>query len=207
MNKRILILKLGALGDILMSTPAINAICREHEKDEVFLFTSTNFLPVFKDWPDIHVIGVPRKGLTASLKTIARIRKNRFDRIYDLQSNDRSRLYCIFSGSKEVVGNHNIYPYTIHPGDSYHGQCHIAEWHQKVLRRAGIETEDNTPWLPETEEGRNRVRNWLSQQGLEGEKLVLIHAGASPGRPEKRWPYFQELLRMLFRLRWKCKRK
>ena len=99
--KKVLVLKLGALGDLLMSTPALQAICDAHKDDQVSLLTSTAFVSVFKDWPGIKVYGLPRKGLFATFKNISWIRSRGFDRIYDLQSNDRSRLYCMLSGATD----------------------------------------------------------------------------------------------------------
>ena len=38
---------------------------------------------------------------------------------------------------------------------------------------------------------------WLAARGLADRPLVGLHAGASPGRPEKRWPHFVPLARRL----------
>ena len=192
-SKKILVLKLGALGDMLMATPAISAICEQHREDETWLFTSSDFVSLFSSWPGLQVKGMARSGFRAACKSIGWIRAQGFDQIYDLQSNDRSRLYCMLSGSGEIVGNHDRWPYTIHPGESYRGQCHISEWHKNVLQAAGVAVGTHSPWLPETAEGKEKVAKWLESQGLAGEQLVLMHAGASPGRPEKRWPYYREL--------------
>ncbi len=47
---KVLIIKLGALGDVIMATPAIKQIQRHHHADEIWLLTSTPFFILFKNW-------------------------------------------------------------------------------------------------------------------------------------------------------------
>ena len=193
MQLKILVIKLGALGDVLMSTPALSSLCLAHKDEHLVLLTSPAFKELFSSWPGLQLKTFPRKGTCAALKTISWIRSQKFDRIYDLQSNDRSRIYCCLSGCREIVGNHNHFPYRLNPGESYHGQCHISEWQKKVLQSAGVPPGADGPCLPESGEERQKVRDWLEKNGLLGKRLVLLHAGASAKRPEKRWPYFEQL--------------
>jgi ADP-heptose:LPS heptosyltransferase len=194
---KIAIIKLGALGDIIISTPIIKTLETVHKNDELFLLTSSQFYDLFENWPGLSVKHFPRSGFRASIKTIAWLRAHRFDRIYDLQSNDRSRIYCSLSGAREMVGNHNYFPYTHHPGDRYTGQNHIFDRHKQVLASAGITTCASMPWLPVPQRAHDRVGQWLEKQALIKERFVLMHAGASILRPKKRWPHFSKIAERL----------
>ena len=44
---KILIIKLGALGDIIISTSVVNKIIAHHKKDEVYLLTTPSFTNIF----------------------------------------------------------------------------------------------------------------------------------------------------------------
>jgi ADP-heptose:LPS heptosyltransferase len=125
--------------------------------------------------------------------TLRWIRARGFDRLIDLQSNDRSGILCSLSGVPDRAGNHPRFPYHRHPPDRYSGQYHVHERLNQILAACGIAPADITPELPAPPAARERVRDWLSRQGLEPAPLVLLHAGASRRHPRKRWPYFGEL--------------
>ena len=191
------IIKLGALGDIIMSTPIIKSLVAEHKNDDLYLLTSPPYAELFNDWPGLTVKQVPRKGLAASFKSVCWLRSLGFDRVYDLQSNDRSRILCSLSSIEEKVGNHNCYPYTHHPGDMYRGQNHIFDRHKQLLASVDITVVETAPWLPVPLQAHERVRLWLQAHSLDDKKLVLMHAGASVLHPRKRWPHFLTLAETL----------
>lgn len=197
MTAKILVIKLGALGDILMSAPAILSLAAAHREDQLTLLTSPAFTGLFSHWPELETRAFPRKGLANTLQTMKWVRSRRFDRIYDLQSNDRSRLFCLVSGARELVGNHSRFPYTHHPGEDYRGQCHIFAWQKKVLASAGVSLSTEQPCFPEHPQDRERVQAWLARHCSMRGRIVLLHAGASPGRPEKRWPHFARMAQTL----------
>jgi len=191
------IIKLGALGDVIMSTPVIKTLLTEHKKDELFLLTSPQYAELFSEWQGLSVKHFPRSGLSASIRSAVWLRSLHVDRIYDLQSNDRSRILCCLSGAKEKVGNHNHFPYTHHPGDRYTGQYHIFDRYKQLLASADITLTDKIPWLPVPQKAIERVCFWLQKHGLDKDRMVLIHAGTSPLHPKKRWPHFSRIAGLL----------
>ena len=190
---RILVIKLGALGDIVMATPLLEAIARHHAHDELELLTTPTFAPLFAASPSYRVTSFARAGWRNNLAVLRFLRGARFDRIYDLQANDRTALWCALSGTRERVGNHNRFPYTHHPADAWTGQCHIFERLCAVLASVGITDVADRPCLPCDEAARQKVRVWRQAHGLSTRPFVLLHAGASAGRPEKIWPHFAAL--------------
>ena len=194
---KILIIKQGALGDVVMATSLIKQIQQYHNQDQVFLLTTGTFAGLFDYWENLKVIAFPRKGIISTLKTINWIRKNRFSRLYDLQSNDRSRVLSAFSGINERVGNHPAYPYNLHPPDKYTGQKHIYPRMLDVLASAGINPVNTPPFLPSSNKEKDKITGWLENNNIEQKKFVIIHAGSSPKHPEKRWPYFKDLAKKL----------
>ncbi|MGR8948273.1 MAG: glycosyltransferase family 9 protein [Gammaproteobacteria bacterium] len=190
---KILIIKLGALGDIVMATPLIEAIQNAHTGGEIYLLTTPPFAPIFTAWEGLRVHAFKRRGWRAMYDIIKFTRSNHFDRIYDLQGNDRTSLVCALSGAKVRVGNHTRYPYTHHPRDRWKGNIHIFERMTRVVESAGVTVVSNSPLLPSTSQNRQRVDSWLDKNNLAGKSLVGIHGCASPNRPEKRWPYFASL--------------
>ena len=190
---KILVIKLGALGDVVMATPLVEAIAAHHAEAALHLLTTPAFGPLFAHWPRFTVATFPRHGWRANLNIIRWLRRMQFTRIYDLQGNDRSGLWCTVSGARERVGNHNRYPYTHHPPDPWRGQTHIFARMCAVLASAGITTIDTQPSLLCGAAERERVATWLHEHDLIRRSFVVLHAGASPRRPQKIWPYFASL--------------
>lgn len=193
----ILIIKLGALGDIVMATPLIEAIVQHHHDAKCHLLTSPPYAPIFAAWPELEVTALPRRGWRNMLRAVRFIRGLKCTTIYDLQGNDRSGLWCALSGAPVRVGNHTRFPYTHHPREPWTGQVHVFARMREVLAAAGISTVREVPCLPLTDAAKSHVREWCSAKELANSNYALLHAGASDTRGEKRWPYFAALGRRL----------
>lgn len=189
----VLVIKMGALGDLIMSTPLIRTIIEHHGSDQVWLLTTPGFVRVFEDWPGLRVKALPRRGAWVMLQTLRWIRGGNFGRLYDLQSSERTALLCALSGVPERVGNHPGFAYNFHPADRYTGQCHAQERLKQVLASAGVTPSLDPPYLPINEVSKARVCSWLASNKLADRSFVLMHAGGSIKHPQKRWPYFLQL--------------
>ena len=194
---RIFIIKLGALGDVVMATSLIRQIQHYHRNDEVWLLTAPAFTGIFNNHDNLNVVSLGRKGFIGTIKILSWIRGKKFSRVYDLQSNDRSSLLCAFSGITERIGNHPHFPYNIHPAEKYTGQCHIYDRMLQVLAAAGIKPVHEPPVLPATDQERAQVHIWLQQNDFKDREFVILHAGASSKHPEKCWPHFLELAKII----------
>ena len=193
MRRDILIIKLGALGDAVMATGLVARILEHHAPCRCVLLTSLACRELFAPQPGLELKTFDRRSLRCTLATVLWIRRQGFQRVYDLQSNDRTGVMCTLSGIPERVGNHPQFPYNVHPRARYTGQCHIHARMLELLQAAGMSAGAVAPCLRPSATDRDRVRQWLRERGVAQRKLVLMHAGASAGRPEKRWPYFHEL--------------
>ena len=201
---KILIIKLGALGDVIMSTSIIKRISEHHHNDEIWLMTSPAYVSLFHNWhKKLRIISVARKGLLLLWRSISWIRSHGFDRCYDLQSNDRTSIICALSGIPVRAGNHPRFPYHFHPQEKYVGQCHSQERLKQILTSVGIEPSEEPPYLPVSTFSRYKVAAWLEQNRLPDGKFVIMHAGASAKHTSKRWPYYLQLARELQKYRLK----
>lgn len=193
MRRDILIIKLGALGDVVMATGLIERIAAHHAPRRCTLLTGPAYRELFPARSGMEIKTFDRRSLRATLATVLWIRNQRFLRVYDLQSNDRTGALCGLSGIPQRAGNHPRFPYNMHPDSRYTGQCHIHDRMLDILKAAGIPADGVIPCLNPPEADRELVDGWLRQRGLAHRKLVIMHAGASTRRPEKCWPYFSEL--------------
>ncbi|HKK16291.1 MAG TPA: glycosyltransferase family 9 protein [Gammaproteobacteria bacterium] len=195
--EKILIIKTGALGDVIIATGPIRRIMENHANDEIWLLTAPAYRGIFNTWDNLHVISFKRRGICETIKTIRWIRRGSFRRVYDLQSNDRTALLCLLSSIPERVGNHPRLPYTLHPPLPYDRTTPIFRRLHEVLDAAGLGGKHLLPELPVSMTDRQYVQEFIEDINLPGGRIVLIHAGASERHPQKCWPHFLSLAIML----------
>lgn len=179
---RILVIKLGALGDFAQAFGPFAAIRAHHPGARVTLLTTKPYAPLARlapwfdevwddgrpDWADVPAVW----------RLARRLRAARFDRVYDLQTSGRSSRYRLFVGHRAEWSG--IAAGASHPhANPNRDFIHTVERQRDQLEMAGIRD------FPEPDLG------WLDADvarfGLPA-AFALIVPGASPGRPAKRWP-------------------
>ena len=93
--QKILVIKLSALGDFVLAFPAFERIRAAHPGAKITLLTTPPFESLAASSPffdRVETDGRPQ-GPAAWLGLILRMRHQHYDRVYDLQNNDRTNLY------------------------------------------------------------------------------------------------------------------
>ena len=95
--QKILVIKLGALGDFIQAAGPFEAIRKHHSDENITLLTSENYLDLAKASPWFDHVKIDHKPkilqISKWLKLREWIRNAQFTRIYDLQTSDRSSFY------------------------------------------------------------------------------------------------------------------
>jgi ADP-heptose:LPS heptosyltransferase len=197
-GRKILIIKLGALGDVALATPQLARLLDIHTADSVTLLTAPDYRELLGGFHGLQLVSFKRKGLFSMLGLLHWLLRQQFDVVYDLQGSLRSRVMTLLTQAQQRAGPAPALAYTHAPVAASHGP-HAFERFNAVLLAAGVEAAPAVPCLPVDTRARARVDTWLQQQGLAGRQLALMHAGASQGWPSKHWPerYFLELARVL----------
>lgn len=192
---RILVIKLSALGDVVLALGPFQAIRRHHVADHITLLTTAPYaeLAQMSGWFD-EIWTDPRPSLFqvgAWLAFRRRLRAAKFSRVYDLQTSDRSSAYFrLFSRTQRPEWS-GIVPGCSHPhANSGRDRMHTVERQAEQLAMAGI-----------AEVPRPDVA-WLDADIVPfalDEPFVLLVPGAAAHRPAKRWSVsaYGELARRL----------
>lgn len=194
----ILIIKLGALGDVILATPHIKRIVEAHPDARVTLLTAPEYAVLVQGHPGLEVVTFRRRGLAEMLRVIAWLRRSRFGVVYDLQGSLRSRIMTHVSGAGRRIGRRPAGVYTRTPAMTG-GDLHACDELNRLLEAAGIDSAPPQAWLPDMREARARVTAWLRVHGLQDARYVILHAGSSARWPSKRWAeaHYTELARAL----------
>lgn len=196
MNRtRILVIKLAALGDFVQATLPMQRIRAAHPEAEITLLTTPPFAGLAQAsglFDRIDTDGRPRSPI-ALFAMLQRLRRARYDRVYDLQTSERSSSYfqALRPNPPEWSG---IAPGASHPHRNLaRDRMHTLERQADQLRDAGIWPD--APVLPGTAPAPDlsfmlddaAPERRPEHFGLRAPFALLI-PGASPSRPAKRWP-------------------
>ncbi len=182
-SRDILVIKLSALGDFVQAMGPCAAIRQAHAAAQITLLTTkpyADFAAASGYFDEIWIDRRPRwwqVGAWLSLKR--RLDGGGFDRVYDLQTSDRSSTYFRLMGRPKPDWN-GIAPGCSLPHDNPRRDfMHTVERQREQLAIAGI---DNVPLAN---------FDWIDNAATKFElpaTFVLLVPGGSSGRPAKRWP-------------------
>jgi len=103
--KKILIIRLSSIGDILLTTPAIRLIKKRFPKAELDFVIKKQFAELLAHHPDIHHLYIfDKDDDNFSLKKVKKqIISQRYDLIVDLHKNFRSFYLTFFSRARQII--------------------------------------------------------------------------------------------------------
>ena len=182
--ERVAVIKLGSLGDFVQALGPFRAIRRRHAGAHITLITTQPYVKLARAtryfdavWGD----GRPR-GLKGLIKLLWRMRKSRFNRVYDLQTSDRSSAYFWALGPFFPAWSGIVPISTLFHGNRGRVQMHTIDRQAEQLAIAGV----HNAWPPDV--------GWadadLARLDLPP-RFALLVPGGSAHRPEKRWPAAQ----------------
>jgi ADP-heptose:LPS heptosyltransferase len=183
-DARILVIKLGALGDFVQALGPMQAIRHHHADARITLLTTAPYrnLALATGVADDVWIDERRSALDPAywLRLRRRLRAGRFARVYDLQTSDRSGWYfrLFWPGPRPEWSG--VVAGASHPHENpARDRMHTVERQTDQLRRAGVV------------EVRPVDMSW-AKADVAPFKLARPYALLAPGgaahRPEKRWP-------------------
>jgi lipopolysaccharide heptosyltransferase II len=185
-GNRILIIKLGALGDVVLATPHIRAVVEAYPEAEVALLTSPACAALVQGLPGLEVVAFKRRGFAEMGRVLAWLRQRRFAVVFDLQGSLRSRLMTWCSGARQRIGRRPGFAYTHAPAPGADA-VHAFDALNRLLAAAGIESAPPKAWMRVTDAAEDKVADWLERKGLAQKRRVVMHAGSSERWISKRW--------------------
>jgi ADP-heptose:LPS heptosyltransferase len=182
--RKILVIKLSALGDFVQALGPAAAIRRYYAADEITLLTTPSFADLGRQSGLFDNILVDRRPGPFDIRgwlAVRRVLRNgAFERVYDLQTSDRSNLYArlFFPGPRPEwsgIARRCSHP---HANLERHPQ-HTIDKQAEQLLMAGIHP---TP-LPDC-----RASSRPLPAELEHRAFFLLIPGSSLRHAKKRWP-------------------
>ena len=196
----ILLVQMGDIGDIVLTTPTIRAVREIYPASRVSILVRKPFGNLLLADPNLHEVietgkirGSVFNILQGHMQIIRRLRRAHYDLVIDLRTGDHGALLTFFTGASVRVGapggkkqfwrkflftnilqNMKVALPPAHPG---------ADQSLRIVRELGIDTADSTPKLYIVPTDRLRASTLLAEAGVAPEtKMVTIN-------PFSRWKY------------------
>ena len=196
---RILLIKLRAIGDVVMSTVVIENLAKAFPAAHIDFITESFCQGVVKDHPRVNqIITVDKKqmqnfSLPGKIKFqkqfFSQLRDTKYDLVIDFFGNPRSAILTLLSNARWRVG----YDYRIRKWAynvvvrSRAKELHEVDWHLDALQALNIPIIYRQTDFILDQSSQAFARQFWSDQKLDQSPLV-IGLNFSGGWPAKRWP-------------------
>ena len=182
--RQVLVIRYGGFGDMILSMGAFRTIRAHHAADQVVALTTRRFSDLLRQSGYFDEVLIDDRlkpwQIGGWLSLAALLRGRRFDRVYDLQRNERTAiLYRILSFGRRPEWSGVIAGCSHYVRDDPDDRRHITDRLAEQLAAAGIAESlpADLAWL----------RGNIAQFQLPPAYALIVPGGA-PHRPEKRAP-------------------
>ena len=183
-GRRILVIRYGGFGDMILSMGAFRTIRAHHARDQVIGLTTRRFANLLRDSGYFDEVLIDDRlkpwRLAGWIELARRLRGRRFDRVYDLQRNERTAvLYRLLKTGRPLEWSGVVRRCSHYVRDDPDDRRHITVRLAEQLAITGIleSLPPDLAWL-----------NGETDRFALPPKYALIVPGGAPHRPEKRAP-------------------
>ncbi len=185
---RILVIKLKQPGDVLVSTPVLQALKAAWPEAQVSYLVPWGTEEMVADHPlldGLYVLDRRRGSWVEACRLIRKLRRKHFDLALELSGGDRGAFFALMSGARERVG----FARPRQPFWQRYGlftrllprppvKMHMVEHNLEAVRALGV-----TPENPRLQFFWNRAteaktQSLLKEMGLAPDGFVVLHPGA-----------------------------
>ncbi|MCW5963302.1 MAG: glycosyltransferase family 9 protein [Bryobacterales bacterium] len=152
-NERVLVLRLGAMGDVLHALPAVEALARSYPRLRIHWLVKPQWLPLLDGNPFLSRLIPYRRDWTSLRALAADLRAQEYDVALDLQGLLQSAMLSLISRARYRVGYGRAaareklaslcYQTKVEPHSA-----HIVNRHLEVVAALGATADPEPCWLP-----------------------------------------------------------
>jgi len=206
---KILVINLGGIGDVLLSTPVLKALKSTYVKAKVDILTVPRVYELTKEMPFInkaYTFYLNLGGIFRNLITLFSLRKEKYDLAINMRtlvskkSAKKIKAMLDIIGSKvkagrDTEGRGDFFDIKINESDT--SQRYEMEYDIEFAELLGVKVIDRKVDFNISQESTERLSKILNKLEIKKEDVLIgIHSG---GKLSHRWPigYFKELITQL----------
>jgi len=194
-RKRILVVRLDRIGDVLLSTPVIKNLRDAYPKSYIAFMVRPYAREITQGNPYLDDVIVYDKeneesGLAANFEFIKYLRRKKFDTAVILHPTTRTNLLIFLTGIRERIGYDRKWGFLLThriPHTKQEGLKHEIDYTLDVLKHMGLTPQSRQMHMPINSVSEMKVGKALEAAGIcDDDLLIAINPSASC--PSKRWP-------------------
>lgn len=195
-KKRILVIKLTALGDVILSLPSIRAIREKYPDAWISVLVGRRSRQIVRNCPAVNDVivfdeGQKEERASRAVRMSRILARENFDIVVDLQNNKISHFLAFASGARIRAGHANrkwSFLLNRRVKDATTAHMGPVEHQFLVLKQIGVDSPNKKLefWTDPREEAR--MAQFLEEAWVSpGQVVVGINPGSSPQWPTKQW--------------------
>jgi heptosyltransferase II len=193
-QKKILIVRLDRIGDVLLSTPVIKAVRDAYPESHIAFMVRPYARDIVEGNPYLNEVIIydkagKEKGLIGNLRFIFGLRKRNFDLVLILHPTARTHLVTFLARIPERVGYDRKWGILLTkriPHTKHLGLRHEIDYTLDVLRYIGVRAQEKKLLVPIRPESEERARGIFSRYGVKDSDIVIT-VNPSASCVSKRW--------------------
>ena len=199
MAENILLIRLKAIGDVVLTLPAVNAVRENFPNARISFLTSQEnalFLQGFREVDDVIALdratlktGNPLKVAPEFFRLLRKLRAGKFSLVIDLQSFGETAWLARLTGAPQrwgsIYGPGRAWAYT--RGVTRNDGIHPADWHGSLLRQCGLKIgAPKNEFIPPAEAFAG-AQKFFAEKNLAADRTTL-YLQPFTSSPHKNWP-------------------
>lgn len=184
---KILIIKLGALGDVVRTLPLAETLKKRYPEAEVAWVTRKNAASLFEGNPYINKVF-----------TLPFLPEGEYDLLYNFDIEEEAARLALQVRARQKYGFYieEGYPKAFDAGAEYYLNTIFDDETKKINRKtyqemmfdiAQLSYEKILPKIYLSDGEKRNAQNFLKQHQIPSENLLGVHMGAGPRWPSKAW--------------------
>ena len=211
--RRILIINLGGMGDLLLSIPALKALRNHHPLAEISILIVSRVYESIKDLPYIDNVFFFHKkyfpvGFLKNVRSLLILRKKRFDlainmrTIHSKSSAGKIKLLLDIINPKIKAGRDTEgrgYFFDLKIPENNRARKYEMEYDIDTVEALGVDVTDRNVNFEIDDKDVEKVSKILKSEGISKTDIIIsIHPG---GMPSRRWPIddFSKVINEIYR--------
>ena len=192
----ILIIKHGSLGDIVQISGVLKDIRVTHNDKKIFILTTLPYVEVLSRCPYLDGVlldrRLPRWNIYYILKLKKMLAKYNFSHVYDLQNSSRTSFYRKYLLR---IPNWSSTETTLKKGEKKKDFDNVSVLERFKIQLDNSNVKTNYSLKPDFTWASVNVDKIVNKYF--GKKFILFFPFCSPQLSHKKWPYFNELVRII----------
>ena len=188
--RRILLIQLRAIGDVILTTPALRVLKRHFPEAQIDFLTNAAPAEILQNNPHLNEILIypySRKNAAGLFREALRLRRRQYDVVIDFLGTAATALMTRFSGAPVRVGyklRFRRLAYTHHEID-YRGDIYNPLTKFSLLKPLEINEEESAPEIFVPAAADQWAEEYSSQVGLANQSVIALAPQAK--RLVRRW--------------------